>query len=177
MSHALLHRKQPNNLHAQERLVSNYNVRLSRFARIVGTTLAAPYFDPNPCGSRISNDDLIITITTRQVKEAQVHILPTCSWQSVQSGSFIRIYIISTVKISLVCGIMPCGLVAANRRFGFIYSDKKAENLHKMSINFDNITLRQVLHSPHCAALKNDVTCLFYFLYGSQRTPPPPEIV
>lgn len=111
--------------HAQERLVPNDNVRLSRFPRIVGTTLAAPYLDPNPRGYRISHGDLIITITTLQVKKANVNILSTCSCQSVQGGSNICIHIISTVKISLICGTVLCRLVAANRRFRFIYSDNK----------------------------------------------------
>jgi hypothetical protein len=89
--------------------------------------VSAPYFDANPCGYRISQDDLILAITTRKVKKAQVHtrILPTCSCQSVQSDSIIRINIMSTVKISLVYGIMLCGLVVANRRFRFVYSDNK----------------------------------------------------
>lgn len=77
----------------------------------------------------------------------------------------------STVKISNVCGVMQCGLVAANMIFRFIYSDNKAENLYKMSILFYNITRRHIIHRPRCGALRNEVTCLLYFVMVLKRHP------
>ena len=75
-----------------------------------------------------------------------VHILPTCSCPSVESDSIIRINIMSTVKLILVCGILPCGLVAANRRFRLIYSDNKGRKF------VNNIDTRRQHHTASRSA-------------------------
>lgn len=125
--------------------------------------MAASYLDPNPCGYRISHGDLIITITTLQVKKAKVNILPTCSCQSVHGGSNICIHIISTVKMSLICGTMWCGLAAANRPFGLIHSDNKSRKI-RTKCRYTSTTSHWAIFCTVHAAVPSKMTSHVYFI-------------